>query len=420
MIDNNIRNNTDAILKEFSLEIDGIDYKKAITMDVAYCYAIGRGEQYSFHRYAARLFYPLQENRFFEVFNETKILFTSWVNRRDYVELIDSIRSGLNKSSYSSINTLFSRKFTLPKKYYVDIFLAAFKCRTNIRNKFFIAFRLLDYVTIAKTLMKSPFYNILGEDYKYIPFNSSFGVENVITQLLNKHGCNTFHLCHGLHFSPNYRFFSIDAFNKELISAKTVLSWGQGFVDNDNRLYNHNYHHEVVGNPKYPYKKINIHYSTDKCVVLLARGQYDENNYKLLKLLGEYQRKYKTVFFIKPHPTDNLSNIVELAKILNLRVINNQKTVKEILSSGEYGFAISYETTSYFEAMYYNLICFRYAYEENESYGDFDNRFSSCEELKAQVDKYKNMCLENLNRKIEEALIYEIGMGIYRYPEVIK
>ena len=99
----------------------------------------------------------------------------------------------------------------------------------------------------------------------------------MITQYLNGKNVKTFHLCHGLHFSPNYKRFTIDAFNKELISANTVLSWGKAFVDNDKKYYKHNYIHEIVGNPKYSYHKINISFSTDSCVVFLARKQYQNN-----------------------------------------------------------------------------------------------------------------------------------------------
>lgn len=76
----------------------------------------------------------------------------------------------------------------------------------------------------------------LDNKYSYIPFNSSRGFENMITQYLNGKNVKTFHLCHGLHFSPNYKRFTIDAFNKELISANTVLSWGKAFVDNDKNI----------------------------------------------------------------------------------------------------------------------------------------------------------------------------------------
>lgn len=420
MFDNSIFEHTQEILGDFSYEDNRIDYRKAITMDVAYCYSIHRGEKYNMLRYVLRLFMPLQSTTFVKELASNKVLFTSWTNRRDYMELINSISSEVPSSKAILIHNAFKRRFKIPRFYYVSLFQKVFRCRASFATKMYISFRLLDYVVACKTMDKQ--LNKIEIDWgnrKYVPFNSSFGLENAITQLLNIKGCKTYHLCHGLHFSPNYRFFSIDAFNKELITAKVVLSWGQGFVDNDNKLYNHSYIHEVVGNPKYPYKKINIKFNTLNCIVLLARGQYDQNNYRLLDVLSKFKKSRKIEVSIKPHPTDNISKLTELCKKYEFNLIDGSRTIKELLSSGEFGFAISYETTAYFEAMYYNLLCFRFSYEENESYGDFDDRFASPEELEGLLVKYSTEKLEEISANVEKNLCYEIGMGINRYRSIL-
>lgn len=419
MKDKTILEGTYNLLKDFSFSEGVVDFKRSMTMDAAYCFSLNRGGHYSKVRYLYRLFMPLQCDTFASDFAGCEVLFTSWTDRRDYTELIDTIRCDIKNSKYVLIMDSFKRKFMIPRFYYWKVFREGFKCNCSISNKLFLSFRLLDYVVAYKTLVKEFNTNRISGKHKYVPFNSSFGLENVITQYLNTLGYETYHLCHGLHFSPNYSFFSVDAFNKELITAKTVLSWGQGFVDNDKRLYNHNYTHEIVGNPKYPAKKISVSFDKTNCLVFLARGQYDDNNLFLLQVLNEYSKRFPLSITVKPHPTDNLKLLKEKCDKYGFHFISDNRTIKEILNDQKFGFAISYETTAYFEAMYYNLVCLRYSYKENECYGDLDNRFISVNELYNQINKYSSLSVESLSQTIQKCLEYEIGMGINRYSQVL-
>lgn len=419
MFDNSIFEGTNILLKDFSFVDGAVDFKKSITMDAAYCYSLNRGGQYNKVRYFFRLFMPIQCDTFVSDFAGCEVLFTSWTNRRDYTELIESIRVGLNKSRFVLINDSFKRKFKFPRFYYWRVFREGFKCNCSFSNKLFLSFRLLDYVVAYKSVVKEFKNKGISGKHRYVPFNSSFGLENVITQYLNSLGYDTYHLCHGLHFSPNYLFFSIDSFNKELIAARNVLSWGQGFVDNDKKYYNHTYNHLVVGNPKYPIKNINTNFHQDSCVVFLARGQYDLNNAKLLEVINDYAQHYSLNVVVKPHPTDNLKMLIDLCTRFGFSIIQDKRTIKEILEDNNYGFAISYETTAYFEAMYYNLVCLRYSYQENESYGDLDNRFLSSNDLKMQIERFSKMNMSQFSKVVQKTLEMEIGMGINNYSSVL-
>lgn len=419
-MDNSIYNGTMAILKDFSYTEDGIDFNKALTIEAAYCYSVNRGKDYPIIKYFLRLFLPIKNICFFEALKSNEPLFTCATRRRDYLELIHAAKENVPNSRFYYIDELFKRRFSFPRLFYYKVLKSGFRFNTSFRKKLYLAFKLLDYVTAYRTLKSAGSYVPCDFNYKYIPFNSSTGLENIITQYLNSRGCRTFHLCHGLHFSPNYKFWSIDSFNKELITAQTVLSWGQGFEDNDKKFYNHNYRHEIVGNPKYPEKDINIAFNTDKCIVFLARGQYDENNYRLLSVLNAYSKYSETVFYVKPHPTDNKSELRRKCAEYNFILVDGDMAIRELLSSNSFGFAISYETTAYFEVMYYNLVCLRYSYEENEAYGEFDNRFINEKELLIQVSKYASMDIGKLNDEIARCLRYELGMGINRYAEVLE
>lgn len=416
MFDDSLYKNTEGVLADFKLVIGGVDFKKSITMDVAYCLATNRANAYSYANLISKMFFPLQCNGFDEVIVKNDIVFSNWNDRKDYDELVLLIQNDIPGSCYVKIKEVFPRKLNFKSIFDLDLWRAALSCKIGFKAKLFILSRLLDYVNAYKSFVKQIKINKIDlSKKKYIPFNSSYGLENALTQFMNHQGCRTFHLCHGLHFSPNYRFFSVDAYNKKLIEAGTILSWSQSFVDNDVcKTRKHN----IVGNPKYPYRNIDISFKTDSCVVFLARGQYDNNNIKLLEVLNQYSLKHNLAVTIKPHPTDNIVLFNKWCDSFGFELCLN-KTIKELLDSNSYGFAISYESTAYFEAMYYNLVCFRYSYEENESYGDLDNRFLTAEDLDNQISKYSKLDKITLNKAIMKTLTYELGMGVNNYHEVI-
>lgn len=421
MFDNSIYDDTLSALARFEFTEFGVDFKKSIIIDTAYCIGTDRASKNSIWKSLLKITAPLQCDHFMKVFDANRVLFTNWNDRKDYNELVSTISKEVSNSNYSLIKELFKRKNRLPRLYYIRIWCMISKCNVNIKTKIYLLSRLIDYITAIETLDKQVNGRLL-KGYKYVPFNSSYGIENAITQYLNSRGCETFHLCHGLHFSPNYLFFSVDAFNKYLISAKTVLSWGQGFVENDKNRSNNSstYKHVIAGNPKYPHKKIVVQFHKKSCIVFLARGQYDSNNEKLLDLLYRFSQTNKIDIYIKPHPTDNMGRIETLCSSYGFTFVKDL-TIKELLSEeGKFGFAISYESTAYFEAMYYNLICFRYSYEENESYGDFDDRFNSSSELEEQLEKYSLFDLKKLSDMISETLRYEIGFGINNYKSILE
>lgn len=411
-MDNSIRIKTEALVNTISLTDDSINYKSAITIDIAYC--VANVKKQSIVDSIKHILFPLHSEGFANYLANYRILFSSWVNRADYNELLELISKDIDGSIIINLKSVFRRKFISPTKLYFNALWQGLKMKLPIAQRLYVASKLVDYVIAFNTLTSET----EGRTFlisKYIPLNSSYGLENVITQFLNQKNCKTFHLCHGLHFSPNYRFFSVDAFNKELITAEIVLSWGQGFVDNAKEF---GYTHYIVGNPKYPDKPLNIKFHSDSCIIFLARGQYDNNNVRLLEILSEYSKRHVIKITIKPHPTDNIELLSHCCKKLGFDICLD-KTIKELLMDNSFGFAISYETTAYFEAMYYELVCLRFSYEENESYGDLDNRFFTCTDLENQITKYKTMDLEALSASVKSSLQYEIGMGINKYKEIL-
>lgn len=354
---------------------------------------------------------------FFQSVQENRCVFTYQNARKDYLELIDLARIGISsasvplnvtnygfslKSLYCTLNLYFNIKFH--SSYF------------RMKEKIFLFSLIYHYIFVINRLLfildnKSVVLR------KYIPFNSSYRIENIITQVLNIKGVNTYHLCHGLHFVQFKNFYPVDYLNQFNVSAQYILAWGDCFLQNNSEKYVF----EVVGNPKYPYKKIRVKNSFSHCIVFLSRPIYEEGNMKLLNILAEIKAEKPILnFAVKPHPNSmNLNFIEQFCQDKKMEYLNKDVTISSILQSGRFDFSISYQTNVYFEAMYYNLPCFRYIYQENEDWGDHDDRFLEKEDLLNQIDKIRNKDREQLSKELERILVTSLGMGINRYKEVI-
>ena len=93
---------------------------------------------------------PLQCVSFVRDLNEYKVLFSCWTNRRDYLELINTIQSEIPDSKSVLIREAFKRKIKWPSLYYLNVFRKGFKCRTSFSTKVYISFRLLDSLIASK------------------------------------------------------------------------------------------------------------------------------------------------------------------------------------------------------------------------------------------------------------------------------
>jgi hypothetical protein len=215
----------------------------------------------------------------------------------------------------------------------------------------------------------------------------------------------------------------LDYLNQFNIAAEVVLAWGNSFVENNKMISeNRSFTMKVVGNPKYQIRQITPNNTFKKCAVFLARDIYNIGNLFLIELIANYKKKYANVeIHVKLHPSysNKFEEIKDLCKKNNLECVNDNRTVNDMLNDNTFDFAISYQTTTYFEAMYYNLISFRYAYEENENFGEMDDRFTTLSDLEYLVCKFSKYSLEQLKTEIETILINNLGMGINRYKEVI-
>lgn len=369
---------------------------------------------------AARLLNKtLNVSPFVNAFEKSKVV-SSYINqRKDYQELADSYFAKCKEHTAVHLPSLVYKR----KVSYVNIikafsFVFLKKHSGSANEKFYLACYLVYYLNLLDTLTEA-FKNTDLRGKKYAPFNSSFDLETLFTLFFKHKGADTYHTSHGLSYVNFKGDTNIDGVNGENITAANLLVWGE---TSRTDLIN-NYNHDpgaitVAGNPKYPAKLMSVKQTFKKGIVFLGGPVYDKDNAELITLTGRIATRNNIEFSVKAHPFSNLKHFSSIALASDVALLPNDKTITETLRSGDYDFAIAYNTTSYYEAMYYNMVCFRYAVNESGDYKGLDDKFYDQESFDKQLDRYKNIKSSVLNESVQQVLVDNLGMGINKYEYI--
>lgn len=353
-------------------------------------------------------------------FKKYNTVVTLQVNRLDYLELLKLYTNNINNCSepYCFENILEKRYISLRNIIEgVCFFLKMVGIIEGYKNNLYVSVMYINYLNQISSLEKS-FKLIEIKNKTYIPFNSAFDIENLCTQYLNNKECKTVHISHGLNYINYKSDESYDYVNGLCISGNEVLVWGESSKKNLLDNYFCQKLIKVTGNPKYPFKQISVSLKFTNCIVFLARPAFDEYNNCLLNLVCKISRISKIKFSIKAHPFSNVKNIEKVCINYNINLVSNKVTIHDLMSSKEFDFSITYNTTVYFESLYYDLLSLRYALGENEDFDGLDDKFSSIDEFQEKILKFKMMNQNMLNDSIEKLLIYNLGMGISEYSNI--
>jgi hypothetical protein len=357
-------------------------------------------------------------------FLNNNIVMTSIYKRNDYAELINACFTSVDGFKHLYLTDLsytHSYKLNLGDLYmaYKNVYNGQKSVTLSFKYKFFLFTRIIYHINRLKSL-NVEFLNFNFDKKKYIPFNSSYDAETLLTMFFNKHGVDTYHFSHGVSYINFKKEIPIDRVSGENLSAKKVLVWGESskvdLQQNHTFIANNIY---VAGNPKYPLKQIEVKTSFLNCVVFLGRAIYDDVNATLIELVGKVKNKLGINFSVKAHPASDKSKFESILDKYGLKLLPKEDTISTIINSGEYDFAISYNTNAYYEALYNNLVCFRYGVGENDAFDGLEDKFYDSDTLIQLIDKYKRISLNELNRAITNLLVNTLGMGIDRYREIL-
>lgn len=399
----------------------GINYGKVLAFDIALVIFSEIVNRQSFKSMVKSFFVFPSVQGLVQHFASHEKLCTYTYGRKDYESQI--------QESFKEINSIvFICLERLPSKFYVNfriiiesmvwVFWKMRRTKYSNKTKLYLASKLVMYKSMQRQLEQSNLV-VLDASKKYITFNSAVAIENLLTQFFIAKKIPTYSLCHS-YFVPYKHFLPIDVINGENLESNYILVWGKTFIKDlqDNYAVSPD-KVLVAGSPKYPKKNIAIKQTFKKCIVLLGRVFYDESNIRIIEELRTISQKESILFCIKLHPSLDITRYRQFCDSDALNIIQTKESLTELLASNTYDFAIVNNSTAYYEAMYYNLICFRYAPAENETFLGLDDYFDDADSLQEKIAFFKTADTTALNTQVEQLLQDTIGMGINRYKELL-
>ncbi len=403
----------------FKYEFKGIDLVKVSAIDfinfIAYDKSVSLGE------IAYLMFKELDVHRLKQEFFRANTVFTMDLpKRKDHMKLIKSMQEGVDDSSLHVLKYRFRPYFYLYDaiQSYVKISKSLIAIKLSLLQKVFIALRLSNNKHLVKKL-KSAFKSVSLNGKNYVPFISSTYTEALLTAFLRKEGLKTFHISHGL-FGRYKRYIAKDILTGTHVQAEYVITLGE--IGKHDLINDYSIPEDkifVAGNPKYPLRKIELASNIKNCLVLNGIALYDEDFEKVLPILEEAANLKKLLFEIKLHPLSKLKGEEISAKYKNIKVLSQQQSVQELLISGRYDFAVTFNTFAYYECMYYGVVPLRWGLNENLDFEGLDDRFYNLQDFLLKLERYNLLNKNELKTLIEDLLVRALGMGINKYNEII-
>ncbi|PWJ60393.1 hypothetical protein CLV98_101577 [Dyadobacter jejuensis] len=284
----------------------------------------------------------------------------------------------------------------------------------------YLSSRLTYYRTIAKAIIKE-LENKKINCHTLVSFNCQVRLEALFTQFANNQGLKTYTLTHGMSYTSYRKFIPVDALNGENVTANKILVWGESNKTDLSRNFGIDPSRILTaGNPLYPLQKINVQQSFRCAVILLGRKIYDNGNQNILKVAAELKKQYGIEFAVRLHPSLDAQFYSQYCHKLGLSLADSTIQLKEMLQKSEYDFAIVNNSTTYYESMYHNMICFRYEPDENDAFHGLDDKFTNASSLYDRITTFKNADPYILNNEVKFVLEENLGMGINRYREILE
>jgi hypothetical protein len=368
------------------------------------------------------LFITIKTNVLLDAFIKHDVIFsTAYNSRRDHKNLLESIQKTVTNST---IVDLIPQKLQLSIKLkhfyiaFVHIFLNEYLRHFRLNQKIYLTASVIYVLNLIDELKKT-FGGTDISNKKFIPFVSAVGPEALLTIFFNAREVKTFHIFHGLFGRYKIRIAN-DIVNGENITARWILAFGE--VTKNDLISDFGIDPQailVAGNPKYPAKVISIKQTFKRCLVLGGFKFYDNDFAELLLFLDQTAKVTGIRFDVKPHPNSDVMDRNDVKACLNLNFLLRSTSIQTLLSGEVYDFAISFNTVTYYECMYYGLVSLRYSVNENIDFDGLEDRFFNIESLLARIEYFQSLKSSDLDDMVGRLLTRTLGMGINRYNSII-
>lgn len=398
----------------------GVQYNKVLAVDIAR-FAFNQDKPKSIIQIVFNLFFSLDVRPLIKIFDTNDKLIVYSIDREDYKFQVEQVKSCISSAESILLSNLKKKTAVKPLRI-ISVFFFVYKRlqkEENLSAIFFLTSRIIYYRSIHDQLLSN--YKVKPDrNLKFIAFNSAYIDENLLSQFFRLNNCSTFTLSHGF-FVEYKHFIPLEIITGENIESDKILVWGaesskdlqENFKFPKERIF-------VAGNSKYPSKKLDIKQTFTKGLVLLGRLVYEESNLEIVNIIKEFIKEEPNIIFnLKLHPSLNNEFYIDLCRGTNVNVIEGNKSLVETFKEQDYDFSIVNNSTAYYEAMYYDMICLRYLPSENEKFKGLKDKFSDSVSLKECIEIFKKIDNVKLNNEVEALLVSTLGMGINNYKEIL-
>ena len=336
-------------------------------------------------------------------------------NRKDHQEVYDSVIEKLGNNVVSFSLLKWKRKITFHPLLILRV-LKFFcpKRQLSLRNRIDLAADMVFYGNLLLEFEKVDF----SRTEKYLSMYNALGIENLLTQYMRQKNIPTYSLMEGVYFIFSRNNPPFDSIQYENFETEHLLSWGQ-YTKDEFVSYGISPKRIVVaGYPKrsllQPMKREN---SFKKCIVLLARNFYHHSNVALLTILSRYISVYE--FCLKMHPISDFGFCSQYASEYGMSIVDKGKTVNECLNNKDFDFAITVNTTAYYEALMRGIPCLRFSDGTFELQHGYDDVFETGDEFEFKIAAIRNLDYMNYQSLINKELEYSMGIGIDNYQNIL-
>lgn len=393
----------------------GINLVEACAIDLID--AIVTVHEANYYHIACALFQRVRTRPIYEAFKQNINVFTfAFPERKDHLALSNTFVETVENSGQVILEYFYT-----PYKSATRMICYWRRVRNlplSFKNRLYIAARMAGYSCVVDDLEKQ-FSEIDLKGKRLIPFCAAVYHEALLTLFFKKKGVTTFYTFHGV-FGRYKQYIANDVVNGENIISDYVLTYGESQRKDLIRDFGVPMDKIIVaGNPKYPYHPIQIKNTFQSCLILGGIGIYDDALGQLLLEADKVSEMLGIKMALKPHPLSKIYHNPILKQIKNITLIDKSETLSSLFKTGKYDFAITHNTSSYYECMMSGLKPFRWGNDENVNFEGLDDRFYSAIELERLIKGAKMAENTALSKEAEALLADVVGFGINKYNEII-
>jgi hypothetical protein len=359
-------------------------------------------------------------SNFSEVLKKEAIVFSFDNYGADHKNLLTLISSKFENSillEWDEGSKRVLNPLILIKSFYELFVMRPFK-GISLHDKFYFYTRLVKYKNFINEIEK---YDDVIMTQKFVPFLSCFPTDSILCTFYRKRGVKSYCVQHGFHLAASeYSYYiPIDVINLENIQADYMLAWGNSIKDSMIRQGVADSRFLLAGNPKYSNIDIKIKNRIKKgnVIVCLARDLYVDYNIQLLQIITELCEN-GFVVNIKFHPRSNLDLYSDFLDDRFI-ILPIQTTVGDIRHEIKPEFAISFNSTIYFEFYLNSIITFRFHVGENEIKSNIDDTFIDFLDLRNLIEKFNETSFDKINEDVKRMVDNCIAIGKDEYFTIL-